>query len=317
MKSLRQTSPVKLRRRAILALVITAVAWSTSGILIKLVDWNAMAITGVRSLISGTVLLVYLRRPRITWHLDQITAAVAYAATMFTFVAANKLTTSANAIFLQYLSPVFVALLGIWLLGERPRKGEWIIIGVVIAGMGLFFVDRLTLSGMEGNLIAILSGVCFATFIVLMRRQHTGSPLESMMLGHFLAAVISIPFWFRSGGPDTTGWIALLLLGVFQVGLSSVLFSFAVKHVTALGASIITLIEPVLNPVWVFLFVGEAPSLATVAGGTIILAMITLRSILGIRYARQGTRNPTVDLSPPSTPSVRARPRTRRNRALP
>lgn len=286
METQRKTSPVELRRRAILALVITAVAWSTSGILIKLVDWNAMAIAGVRSLISGTVLLLYLRRPRITWHLDQISAAVAYAATMFTFVAANKLTTSANAIFLQYLSPVFVALLGIWLLGERPRRSEWIIIGVVIAGMGLFFVDRLTLSGMEGNLIAILSGVCFAAFIVLMRRQHTGSPLESMMLGHFLAAVVSIPFWFRSGGPDTTGWIALLLLGVFQVGLSSVLFSFAVKHVTALG-------------------------------GAIILTMITLRSILGVRYARQGSKNPGASVSPPSTPAVRARPRTRRNRALP
>lgn len=290
MKPQIERTPEELRRRAILALVLTAAAWSTSGILIKLVDWNAIAITGVRSLISGLVLLTYLRRPRLTWSANQIGAAIAYAATMFTFVAANKLTTSANAIFLQYLSPVFVAVLGIWLLGERPRRSEWIIIVVVIAGMGLFFVDRLSLTGMAGNVVAIISGMCFATFIVLMRRQHSGSPLESMMLGHFLAAIISIPFWFRTPLPDATGWLALAALGVFQVGLSSVLFSYAVKHVTALGTSIITLIEPVLNPVWVFLFAGETPSAATLIGGFVILSMVTLRSILGIRYARQSAQ---------------------------
>ena len=276
-----------LRSRAILALIVTAVAWSSSGLLIKLIAWNPMAIAGARSLISALVLLIYLRRPRITWSLNQIVAAVAYAGTMFTFVAANKLTTSANAIFLQYLSPVFVAILGIWLLGERPRPVEWLIIAVVIAGMGLFFVDRLTLSGLAGNIIAIISGMFFAVFIVFMRKQHSGSPLESMFLGHLLAAALSIPFWFGLPSPGLTGGLSLLALGVFQIGLSSVTFAFAVKHLTALATSILTLIEPVLNPVWVLLFVGERPSPATIAGGAIILAMVTLRSILTIRTVRQ------------------------------
>lgn len=274
------------RRRAILALVVTAAAWSTSGLLIKLVPLNAMAIAGGRSLIAALVLLVYLRRPRITFSLSQIVASLAYAATMITFVLANKLTTPANAIFLQYLSPAFVAVLGIWFLGERPRPVEWIIIAVVIAGMGLFFIDRLSFRGFVGNIVAIVSGLFFALFIVFMRKQHEGSPLESMLLGHLITALVSIPFWIGSPLPDAAGWGALLALGVFQIGLSSISFAFAVKHVTALGTAIITLIEPVLNPVWVFVFSGERPTLAALAGGLVILSMVTLRSVLTLRAVR-------------------------------
>ena len=266
MKEPSSSTAEQLRSRAIVALVLTAAAWSTSGVLIKLIDANPMAIAGARSFISALVLLVYLRRPRIDLSLNQVVAAVAYAATMVTFVVANKLTTSANAIFLQYLSPVFVAVLGIWLLGEKPRSAEWLIIGVVIAGMGLFFVDKLSTRGLAGNVISIVSGMCFALFIVFMRRQRTGSPLESMLLGHCLTAALSVPFWFGSPMPGLAGWTALLALGIFQIGVSSITFAFAVKHVTALGTSIVTLIEPVLNPVWVFIFAGERPSLAAVAG---------------------------------------------------
>ena len=276
-----------LRKRALLAVVFTATAWSTSGLLIKLVPWNAIAIAGVRSLIAALVLLGYLRRPHFTWSRIQLGTALAYAGTLLSFVAANKLTTSANAIFLQYLSPVWVALLGIWLLHERPRSAEWGIIVVVVAGMALFFVDRLSPRGLAGNLVAIASGMFFALFIVLMRKQREGSPLESMLLGHFITALVSIPFWFFGSPPGATGWFALAALGIFQIGVTSITFSFAVKHVTALGVAIITLIEPVLNPVWVFLFVGEVPSTAVIAGGTIILSMVALRSILVVRYARQ------------------------------
>lgn len=298
MNSTRNQAPEALRTRAILALALTAALWSTSGLLIKLVAWNPIAIAGARSLIAAGVLFAYLRRPRFTWSLDQIAAAIAYAATMLTFVIANKLTTSANAIFLQYLSPVFVALLGVWLLGERPRPIEWIIIFVVIAGMGLFFVGRLSPAGMLGNIVAITSGVCFASFIVLMRRQAAGSPLESMLLGHLVTAIVSVPFWFTGAPAHATGWLAIGALGFVQIGLTSITFSFAVKHMTALSTSIITLIEPVLNPLWVFLFVGEVPSLAALAGGIVILSMVTLRSILTVRLPQQET----VPAAPPVKP---------------
>jgi drug/metabolite transporter (DMT)-like permease len=122
-----------------------------------------------------------------------------------------------------------------------------------------------------------------------MRMQKDGSPVESIVLGHGLAALAAIPFYFAPGPhPDIAGWIGLAALGIFQVGLSSLLFSFAIRHLTAIGTSIITLLEPILNPVWVFIFAGEAPSIYAVLGGVVILSMVTLRSVLAVRRARGG-----------------------------
>ncbi len=277
------------RKRAIAALVVTACMWSSSGVLIKLIQWNPIAIAGVRSAISAIVLLVSIGRPRFTMSAAQLLAAFFYAAMMFAFVAANKLTTSANAIFLQYLAPVFVAVFGIWLLKERPFISDWIIMAVVFGGMTLFLLDRISLTARWGNALAILSGVFMALFLVFMRMQKDGSPVESIVLGHGLAALAAIPFYFAPGPhPDIAGWIGLAALGIFQVGLSSLLFSFAIRHLTAIGTSIITLLEPILNPVWVFIFAGEAPSIYAVLGGVVILSMVTLRSVLAVRRARGG-----------------------------
>jgi len=278
-----------LRLRAIAALVLTALLWSSSGVLIKLINWNPIAIAGARSAISTIVLLLYLRRPKFTWSASQLLAALFYALMMFAFVAANKLTTSANAIFLQYLAPVFVAVLGIWMLGEKPSRTDWLIIAVVIGGMALFFVDRISLTAQWGNVLAVLAGVFMAFFFIFMRRQKDGSPLESIVLGHAIAAIAATPFYFADGPrPELTGWIAIFALGAVQVGLSSITLSFAIRHLTALGTSIISLLEPVLNPVWVFLFLGESPSIYAILGGTVILAMVSLRSVLAVRRAQSG-----------------------------
>jgi len=276
-----------LRRRAIGALVLTTLMWSSSGVLIKLINWNPVAIAGARSAVSALVLLAYLRRPRFTWSASQLLGAFFYAAMMFAFVAANKLTTSANAIFLQYLCPVFVAILGIWMLRERPSRADWGIIAAVIGGMALFFIDRISITAQWGNVLAVLAGVFMALFFIFMRRQKDGSSIESILLGHALAAVVAIPFYFIAGPhPELKGWLAILALGAVQVGLSSITFAFAIRHLTALGTSIISLLEPVLNPVWVFVFMRETPSVYALLGGAVILAMVTLRSILAVRRAQ-------------------------------
>lgn len=271
-------------------LVATTVLWSTSGILLKLIPWNPVAIAGARSLLSGIVLLLYLRRPRFTWSRAQIGAAVSHAGMMLGFVAANKLTTSANAILLQYLAPVFVAVLGIWMLRELPTISDWIIIVVVTCGMMVFFFDRVSVTAHWGDALAVGSGIFMALFIIFMRMQKDGSPLESMLLGHFLTAVVALPFYFSvdfsPSGTGTTAWLALVFLGVVQLGVTSITFTFAIKRLTALGTAIISLIEPVLNPVWVFLFIGESPSANAVIGGAVILSMVTLRAILAVRRAR-------------------------------
>lgn len=262
------------RPKAILYLVITALLWSLGGLLIKLVNANALAIAGTRSAIASLIIWMYLRKPKFTWSAAQIGAALAYTGTVIFFVVANKLTTAANAILLQYTAPVYVAILGAWLLKEKVKLYDWGAILLTIGGMVLFFMDSLDTGGIVGNIIALLSGISFALFTVFMRMQKDGSPLESVLLGNALTALIGLPFLFRNM-PDTKGWIGLLILGVVQLGVPYILYASAVKHLTALETILIPVLEPVLNPVWVYLTIGEAPGTMAFVGGAVVLVVIT------------------------------------------
>jgi drug/metabolite transporter (DMT)-like permease len=267
------------RYKAISFVMVAAILWSSGGLLIKWVSWSPIAIAGARSAIAALVLLVALRRPRLTFSSAQIYGAIAYTATVILFVLANKLTTAANAILLQYTAPVYTALFGAWFLGERATRFDWITILVVIGGMVLFFLDDLATGGFWGNVCAISSGVTFASFIVLMRRQKNESPLECVFLGNILTALIGFPFMFEAM-PSASSWIGLVLLGVFQLGLSHALYAVAIKHVTALEAMLISVIEPILNPLWVFLIMGEAPGPWALVGGLIVLVSVTIRHVV-------------------------------------
>jgi len=171
---------------------------------------------------------------------------------------------------------VYAALLGAWFLRERVTWLDGATIAMVLGGMAVFFLDKLTAGGVWGNVLSIASGVSYASLIVLLRAQKDGSPMESVLLGNGLTALIGLPFMWQ-GSPGVSGWLGLLLMGVFQLGLSYVLYSTAIKHITALEAALIPVIEPILNPVWVFLFVGEAPGRFALMGGAIVLAAVTGR----------------------------------------
>ena len=273
---------VNERTRSIVFLVITAIMWSLGGLLIKSVDTNPMAIAGVRSGISAVIILAATGKPKLNWSFAQIGAALSYTGMVLLFVAATKNTTAANAILIQYTAPVYVAFLSAWFLKERVKLLDWLTIAVVMGGMILFFVDDLSMEGVLGNLLAAGSGVCFAFFTVLMRMQKEGSPIESVLLGNIITAVIGIPFVFTDM-PGTAGWINLVVLGVVQLGLPYILYSKAIKHVTALEASLIPVIEPMLNPVWVLLFIGEVPGLWALVGGIIVVAAVTIRCVVPLR----------------------------------
>ena len=272
------------RGSAILAVAACALLWSTGGLFVKLITWNPFAIAGIRSLFGGLVILVFLRRPRFTWSFAQIAGAVCYAACMIGFVTANKLTTAANAILLQYTAPVYAAVLGWLILKEKTRALDWVTMAVVIGGMVLFFLDSLTLGGMQGNLLAILSGMFFAGAMVSFRAQKDGSSLESILLSHGITLVVSIPFLWQSA-PSLAGWGALAFLGIFQIGLSSILLNYGVKHVTAVQTLLTAVLEPLFNPIWVFLVLGERPGPRALVGGAIILVAVTLRSVISLRSA--------------------------------
>jgi drug/metabolite transporter (DMT)-like permease len=272
--------------RAVGFLVLAALCWSLGGLLIKAVSWSPLAVAGGRGLIAALFLIGTNRGLRFHFSRPQLIGAVGYAACTVTFCVATKLTTAANAILLQYTAPVWVALFGAWFLGERATRADWTTIAVVLGGMTLFFADSLELSAVLGNSIAVLSGVFFAAMTIALRKQKDGSPVESIILGNLLAFLIGLPWILQSPALSTTGWISLITLGVVQLGISYWLYARAIKHVTALEAVLIPVIEPILNPVWVLLMMGERPTRLSLVGGVIVLGAVTLRAIASIRQVR-------------------------------
>jgi drug/metabolite transporter (DMT)-like permease len=276
------------RTRASLLLAATALIWSSGGLAIKLVDLHPLALTGARSALSAlTLALIFRSRLSFALTPARVCAAVSYAGLLISNVVATKLTTSANAILLAYTAPVYVALLAPRLLGEKTRASDWLFIGAVLAGMVLFFLDRLSPQGLLGNLVAVGSGLCYAAFTLSMRAQATStrkdaSPVESVVLGHGLTALIGLPF-LAYGLPDASGWLGLAYLGVLQQGLSLALYVWCIRRLGALEAILIMTLEPILNPVWVALGLGELPGLWAMAGGLVALLAVTLRGVLHSR----------------------------------
>lgn len=266
------------RKKAIIYLVITSILWSTGGLFIKLVDWNPMAIAGSRSGIAAIIMLIYLKKPVKVKGKYKVLGACSYTLLTILFVTANKLTTSANAILLQFTAPIWVALFSGWFLKEKVKKCDWIIIVIIMFGMTLFFVGDLDIGNMTGNIIALVSGVAMAGMIIFLKLQKEGSPVEMTLLGNIFVLIIAIPFFFLSV-PNLESIIGLLILGVFQLGISYILFTAAVKHVSVIEAILIPIIEPLLNPVWVFVFTGEKLSIYSLIGGVIIISSVIFRSI--------------------------------------
>lgn len=264
---------------AIIYLLITSILWSLGGLFIKWIQWNPIAIAGMRSAISSILIWLFLRKPKFNWSKEQILCSLAYAATVILFVIANKMTTAANAILLQYTAPIYVALFSFTVLGEKTTKLDWTTITIVLVGMVLFFIDDFNVRGLWGNVAAVFSGMAFAALALLMRKQKDNSPLESILLGNIFTAIIGLPFMFQSM-PSTSSWIGLILLGTVQLGIPYILYSIAIKSVTALEAVLITVIEPIINPVWVFLVFGEIPGKYSIIGGTIVLIAVTIRSMI-------------------------------------
>jgi len=287
------------RRRAVGYLLLTVVLWSTSGLLIKLLPWNALAISGTRSGIAALLIWAYLRRPVFTWSFAQLGGAVAYVCSQTFFVAATQLTTAANAIFLQYTAPVYVALFGAWFLRERVRPADWLSMAAIFAGMFLFFAGDLSPEGYLGNVFAILAGISFAAMIVLMRKQKDGSPLETALLGNILALAVGLPFIVSelTSGPalDAQDWGVLTFLGIFQLGIPFILYSKAIRALTALEAVLIQTLEPILNPLWVFLVIDERPGRMALVGGLIVLASVAARAVISSREYRRTTTVPAAN----------------------
>jgi drug/metabolite transporter (DMT)-like permease len=210
--------------------------------------------------------------------------ALAYAFTMITFVSANKLTTSANVIMLQYGAPVWAALLGWFLVREKPHWEHWAALVLVMVGLVLFFRDGLGRGALLGDGIAVFSGVLFGAHSVFMRMLKDGNPQDCMLLGHSLTAVICIPFVILyPPSLSASSVFPLLYMGLVQIGLASALFSYGIKRISAVQAMLTAMIEPILNPLWVLIVTGEKPALSALAGGSIIISAVAASSLIGKR----------------------------------
>jgi drug/metabolite transporter (DMT)-like permease len=273
----------------ILALAATAFCWSLAGLFIKLIDWHPFAIAFGRSIVAALFLFLVARKPKFTFSLAQWGAALGNAGTMMLFVYANKNTTSANSILLQYGAPIYTGILGAWLLKERPRLEHWLGFIAVAIGMALFFVGDIGGGSFRGDLAAILSGITFAFYFIFMRMQKDGSPLESNILAHLVTATVSLGVSLFLPLPTFSikAIAAIAVLGVFQIGLAAVFFSWGIKRVSAVEGILIVGLEPVFNPLWVFLVIGERPALNALAGGAvIILAVIAVSTVSASRDRR-------------------------------
>jgi drug/metabolite transporter (DMT)-like permease len=197
--------------------------------------------------------------------------------TVISFVVATKLTTAANAIVLQYAAPVYVALLSARFLGEPVSKRDWAAIFMVLAGMVVFFADGLSIGSNLGNLVAVFSGISFAMLVVSLRQIRAQNPADAVIIGNVIALVAGLP-WLVESSLSVSSCIGIALLGIFQLGLSYFLYTKAIGRVTALEAVLIPVIEPLLNPVWVYFTHREVPTGWALVGAGIVLGAVTWRA---------------------------------------
>jgi drug/metabolite transporter, DME family len=271
--------------RSRLLLLAAALLWSTAGAAIKSCGLDAWQIAGGRSLVAAAFLFLAVRDARVRPTRRVLLVAATYAVTVILFVVATKLTTAANAIFIQDTAPLWVLLLSPWLLKEHPTKGELLAIPIFGLGLSLFFVDELSPGQALGNVTALVSGVAFAFAIIGLRVLREEGP-AALAWGNVIAAAVTLPFWSR--GPAATGAdLALVVyLGIFQLGLAYLAFSRGVTGTPAIEASLLILIEPVLNPIWTFLAAGERPGPWAVAGGAVVLAATAWRTVAPVLTPR-------------------------------
>ena len=263
----------KKSRSGPICMLAASVCWSFGGICIKFIPWGAMSIIGLRAVLAALVFVIWQGSAKINFTKGNVIAALCLSATTVSFVFANKLTSAAAAILLQFTSPVFIILIHLAFYKKKPKFGEMAAVIATVSGMLLFFADQLGGGAFIGNIIAIFSGLCFAGVFVCNKRPDT-NPKQALLLGFFINSAIGLPFVFFEVTAEPAPWAAVIFLGIVQVGLAYVFFSIGIQKTSALPACLITALEPVLNPLWVALATGEIPGLFAIVGGAVIISAV-------------------------------------------
>ena len=269
-------------KKAIAITCFVALMWSLAGFNIKMIEWSPYAIAAGRSLVAVILLAPMVLRKGFQ-KIDRyvIGGAICYAAFNYCFITSTTLTSSAIAIMMQYTAPIYVALLSWLFLRERVGWADIISVGFVFLGMIFFFLDSNSGGSLKGNIVSIFNGITFAGISIFQRLQKDGNPALSMYLGNVISAVAGLPIMWNAGMPDTISLLFLLLAGLL-VAVSYTLYAKASTGLSALETVLIPIIDPVMNPVWVFLFLDERPGALTIVGAAVILVSVTIRVVSGL-----------------------------------
>ena len=273
-----------------------ALLWSTGGLFIKWTKLSGLELSFYRSLFAVITVAIFTRKEGFGLNLLTAVASLLYAILLVLFVLATKQTTAANAIFLQYTAPIYLLILEPLIYKERFRLRDLITVVVCLGGMTLFFVGQLRPQDVSGNLLALASGLCFALYFLLLRhsKARAVNRASSVIYGNLLTVVALAPVGLAALPEiEMRDAFCVIYLGVVQLGLAYTLFTTAMaRGVRSLDAGIIGYIEPVLNPVWVFLVLGEQPSKWALLGGAIIITAVFTHMLIDAKQKRQARLEP-------------------------
>jgi drug/metabolite transporter (DMT)-like permease len=268
-------------RRGVLFVVASALLWSTGGLGVKAITDAPLKVAFYRNAFAALALLAGFGPRRFRWTRPFLVAVVSYAGCLTTFVVATRWTTAANAILLQYSGVVWVMLAAPFVTRDPLSRKDVIAVVIALVGMALFFIGKFSAEGTSGNIVAVVSGAFFASLVLALRIERGEGAEAAVMYGNVLGAVVLLPFVAVTSGLGLTWRSAGVLgfLGVFQIGLAYALFVRGLRDVSATQASLTGMIEPVANPIWVFVLIGERPSRFAILGGAIVLAAIAWRTV--------------------------------------
>lgn len=273
--------------KGILSVFLTALLWSSGGLFIKLISLSPMQISFFRCLIAAFVFLIIFKSKVLKLNPLALLNSFSYAIVLILFVYATKTTTAANAIFLQSTAPIYVLIFEPILTKAKYERINIITISVCFIGMILFFVGELSPGDLNGNIAALLAGVAFAAFFLGMKKNEDKFGEASIFYGNILVTLFCIPFIIEVQSVSSSDLGMVSFLGIFQIAIPYALFSYGIQRIKAVEASIISMFEPVLNPIWVFFGYGEIPKLNAIIGGLIIISAIIVKTIISAAKYRK------------------------------
>lgn len=267
-------------------LLLCALCWSFSGLLVKLIPWSPFAVTGLRCFFGLLVTLLVVKDRTVRLTKQNFLTAACVLLTAASYIVAIKLTTAANAIVLQYTAPILILIYQILFQKKRATRLDLAAVTVILSGIVLFFIEGLAGGNILGNLVALSSGVFFSG-VFLCNAKPNATPMQSNILAYILGSIVFLPSIVTNVTPDPVAWGAAVVLGAVTLGLAYFFFAKGSKYISALTGSLITCIEPILSPLWVGLVVGEVPSVLGLCGMALVILGVVGYNAMLIKKAQQ------------------------------